>query len=199
MEPAPSAITPVAARLGVQLVFALWALGSVGVLAGLARTACEGPAASDPSSAALAGRIRGWRVEHWLTADREQSPRLVELLSQRGPRSGVSEEIHFDRGAGEPAGVDRLTRAGWKIVDDRAPARRLSQPELRIFAPDGSLIWSGAYRSAELAGKDVQLLDDVVLARLARGESGPDHVPVGCRVSLRAEPKNFIRSLLPIR
>lgn len=201
MEPARSspAIAPAAGRVGVRLLFAFWALGSVGVLVGLARTACDVPAANDPAASALTNRANGWRLEHWLPANRPLTPRLMELLEQRGPRPGVVEEIHFDRRQRDSAGITRFSRAGWKTVVDGTETRRSPEPELRIFAPDGSLAWHGGYRAGELAGKGVVLLDDVVLVRLIRGESGPDHVPVGCSVSLRRETKSGLGWLGEVR
>jgi hypothetical protein len=125
-------------------------------------------------------------VEHWLPAHHEITPVLAKHLFQRGPRTGVDEEIYFERSQGEPALAGRFSSAGWKTSVGSTDAGRSAAPQMRVFGPDGVLAWSGEYRLAELRGTGATVLDDVVLLRLARGESGPDHVPVGCSIPLRS-------------
>jgi hypothetical protein len=53
---------------------------------------------------------------------------------------------------------------------------------MEIFAPDGTLRWSGPFRGLGAKTDGAVVLDLVILEKVTRGEAVPPFVPVGCAV-----------------
>lgn len=175
--------------------FAVWAVGVV--LIGGALTSFHQPFRLPEAEALSRGLGKysplgdgppAWKMTHLLSGECGCSRRVMTHMLERGPASGVEEQIFLVDG-GEPYLPDTdkvltsLRSAGFPIthIADRdipSNARFRAVPLLMVVSPEGGVAYLGGYGSA--GDKDEDILD-----RVRAGSSVTSLPVIGCAVGNR--------------
>lgn len=180
---------------GAGLV-AAWMAGVFVVLIGLAYRESRLASAEWSRVAAALASQPGWRLRHVLPAEEASSRALLDHLASRGRLPGLSEVISGPMSADRAA---RLRDAGWVVDPDFVsdPSGSLFSGWLEIHAPDGGLVWRGAYQASDLASGAGVLREDLPLAAALTARPFPPFVPALCATNPAAPPGSLGTAATP--
>jgi hypothetical protein len=163
---------PWARRRALALTILIgWGAGLAGLLLYLGR---ECPVAGAPLGPEEA---RGWTLRYVLSPLGGSGEALAGRLTARGRLPDLGQQVAL---VAQSPWTRRLAAAGWSATECAARDLAGPIPRLEILNRQGSVVWSGKLPDDELLVPGAEILDQALVARVARGQPTPRLVPVGC-------------------
>lgn len=120
---------------------------------------------------------RGWTLRYVLSPLGGAGEALASHLAERGRLPDLGQQVAL---AARSPWTQRLAAAGWAATECVAADLASPIPRLEILNRQGSIVWSGNLPDDELRVSGAEILDQALVARVARGQPTPRIVPVGC-------------------
>lgn len=120
---------------------------------------------------------RGWTLRYVLSPLGSTGEALAGRLAERGRLPDLGQQVAL---VVRTPWTRRLAAAGWAATECVARDLAGPIPRLEILNRQGSVVWSGKLPADELQVPGAVILDQALVARVARGQPTPRLVPVGC-------------------